>query len=477
MKSITTNYLYNVVYQIVTLLTPFLVTPYLSRVLEADGIGIYSYVSSVVAYFILAASLGIAMYAQREVSYYRDDKRVMTRVFYEVQIFHALLVLVSLTAYYVFISHVDSNHDIYWIQALNIVAVFFDISWFFFGLEEFPKIVIRNFIIKILNVISVFIFIHKADDLILYTFLMAALNILSGLIMWIQLPPYLVRIKWSMINPFRNFKIIIQMFLPQIVGSIYLVMDKTMLGVLGGSDFENGYYEYAERIAKLPIALLTSLGTVMMPRLAYAYSKGDFTVIRDYMERANRFTWFMSVPVCFGLMGIASNFVPWFFGAGYETIIPLIWILSGITICISFSCLFGPQYMIPTGQQNFCTLANACGAIVNLVLNFILIPQLLSIGTAIATLLAELSVTIALSFFLRKQLPVWKYLKMSFRYLGAGCIMLIILVLFSNNLQSGIIQTFTLIFIGGTIYLGILYILHDEMLVIVWNKIKEKLDF
>lgn len=132
-KSVSKNYIYNVSYQLLLLITPFITTPYLSRVLEPAGIGTYSYTYSIVSYFILLASLGVADYAQREIAYQQDNPHLQSRTFYEVNIIRTLLVGLSLCLYYLIISNFPGSHLIYWYQALNIVAVLFDISWFFKG--------------------------------------------------------------------------------------------------------------------------------------------------------------------------------------------------------------------------------------------------------------------------------------------------------------------------------------------------------
>ena len=159
-KSISKNYIYNVSYQLLLLITPFITTPYLSRVLEPAGIGTYSYTYSIVSYFILLASLGVADYAQREIAYHQDDAHLQSRTFYEVNLIRFLLVGLSLCIYYFVVSSFSGDHLIYWYQALNIIAVLFDISWFFQGLEEFGKIVLRNFIIKFASIVLIFVLIH-----------------------------------------------------------------------------------------------------------------------------------------------------------------------------------------------------------------------------------------------------------------------------------------------------------------------------
>jgi O-antigen/teichoic acid export membrane protein len=444
-------------------------------VLEPAGIGTYSYTYSIVSYFILLASLGVADYAQREIAYQQDNPHLQSRTFYEVNIIRTLLVGLSLCLYYLIISNFPGSHLIYWYQALNIVAVLFDISWFFQGLEEFGKIVLRNFIIKFASIILIFVLIHQPDDLNKYVCLIGMMNVLSGLSIWLYLPQYLVPVPRREIKPFRNFSIIIQMFLPQIAIQIYTVLDKTMIGVITGSPLENGYYEQAEKVVKLSLTIVTSLGTVMLPRIAYAYAHKDYETIKTNMMRSYRFVWFLTMPMFFGFIAISNNFVPWFFGPGYGKVVPLMQILSGLVIAIGLSNVTGIQYLLPTNQQNKLTMTVVCGAIVNFALNLFLIPMLQSIGAAIASLIAEITVTAVQFYMVRNIFSISQIFYSASRYFVSGIIMLTIIWLIGHTISPTIIHTFIIIGIGGILYFGLLFIFKDAMLLMAINKIQKKL--
>jgi O-antigen/teichoic acid export membrane protein len=474
-KSVSKNYIYNVSYQLLLLITPFITTPYLSRVLEPSGIGTYSYTYSIVSYFILLASLGVADYAQREIAYQQDNPHLQSRTFYEVNIIRTLLVGLSLCLYYLIISNFPGSHLIYWYQALNIVAVLFDISWFFQGLEEFGKIVLRNFIIKFTSIILIFILIHQPEDLNKYVCLIGMMNILSGFSIWLYLPKYLVSVPRQEIKPFRNFSIIIQMFLPQIAIQIYTVLDKTMIGVMTGSPLENGYYEQAEKVVKMSLTIVTSLGTVMLPRIAYAYAHKDYETIRTSMMRSYRFVWFLTVPMFCGFIAVSNNFVPWFFGPGYDKVVPLMQILSGLVIAIGLSNVTGIQYMLPTNQQNKLTLTVVCGAVVNFALNLFLIPMMQSIGAAIASLIAEITVTAVQFYIVRNVFSIAQIGQLSIKYLFSGLIMFAVTYPLSIYLKPGITHTFITIAAGCLIYAGILLLTKDSMLYMFISKIQEKI--
>lgn len=474
-KSVSKNYIYNVSYQLLLLITPFITTPYLSRVLEPAGIGTYSYTYSIVSYFILLASLGVADYAQREIAYHQDDAHLQSRTFYEVNFIRFLLVGLSLCVYYFVVSSFSGDHLIYWYQALNIIAILFDISWFFQGLEEFGKIVLRNFIIKFASIVLIFVLIHQPDDLNTYVCLIGMMNVFSGLSIWLYLPKYLVAVPRREIKPFRNFFIIIQMFLPQIAIQIYTVLDKTMIGVMTGSPLENGYYEQAEKVVKMSLTIVTSLGTVMLPRIAYAYAHKDYETIRTSMMRSYRFVWFLTVPMFCGFIAVSNNFVPWFFGPGYDKVVPLMQILSGLVIAIGLSNVTGIQYMLPTNQQNKLTLTVVCGAVVNFALNLFLIPMMQSIGAAIASLVAEITVTAVQFYIVRNVFSIAKIGRLSIKYLFSGLIMFAVTYPLSIYLKPGVIHTFITIAAGCLIYAGILLLTKDSMLYMLISKVKGKI--
>ena len=475
-KSISKNYIYNLSYQLLTLVTPFITTPYISRVLGPDGVGTYSYTTSIVAYFILLASLGIANYAQREIAYHQDEVQAQSRIFYEVVGIRAITVGISLLSYYLIISHCDvEDQVIYWVQAINIIVVLFDISWFFQGLEEFGKIVLRNFVVRILNIAGIFLLIHDASDLLLYIGMMAVMNLLGAVSIWFYLPRYLVRVARAEINPFRNFLVIIQLFLPQIAIQVYTVFDKTMIGVLTGSAFENGYYEQAEKIVKIGLMLVTSLGPVMLPRIASAYAHNDMEAIHHYIMRSYRFVWMIGLPMMFVTIGLIDTAVPWFFGPGYEKVGLLVKIFSGLLLAIGISNVTGVQYLISVNKQNTLTLTVLLGAIINFCLNMILIPSMESTGAAIASVAAETAIALVQFYFVRTYFSLSKVLQLSKCYLLCSLLMFAFLMMVSSiYYEQTVIYTVALVGLSVIVYSGFLMLFRDDFFMGFLNKIMGK---
>lgn len=475
-KSVSKNYLYNLGYQLLTLLTPFLVIPYLSRVLGAEGIGAYSYTLSIAAYFILLANLGTTDYAQREIAYQMGKRREQSRIFWETWLLRTALTVLSLALYYGLVERMAASSLIYWVQALNIVAVLFDVTWFFQGLEEFGKIVLRNFFVRLLNVALVFLLIHGTEDLLLYVALMGAMNLLSGLLMWLSLPRYLVRVPIGEIRPWRNFGTVLSLFLPQMAIQLYTVLDKTMLGILTGALVENGYYAQAEKVVKMPILVMTALGAVMMPRISALYAAGDEKAIGAHIMRSYRFVWLLALPMAVGLAGTISYVTPWFFGAGFEKVEPLVKVMSGMVIAIGLSNVTGLQYLLAVNRQNHLTISCLIGAAVNVLLNWFLIPKFLSEGAAVASLLAEGTVAAVEFWFVRKIFPARAVLRLAWPYLGGSFLMGGVLWLLGTGLvlPRTALSALFLILVGAAVYAAVLYRWKDAFFLEIMGKLLRK---
>lgn len=475
-KSISKNYLYNLSYQLFTLLTPFFVIPYLSRVLGAEGIGAYSYTLSIAAYFILLANLGTTDYAQREIAYQMGRRREQSRIFWETWLLRTVLTVLSLALYYGLVERMAASSLIYWVQALNIVAILFDVTWFFQGLEEFGKIVLRNFFVRLLNVALVFLLIHEAQDLLLYVALMGGMNLLSGLLMWFSLPRYLVRVPIRAVRPWRNLGTVLSLFLPQMAIQLYTVLDKTMIGVLTGSLVENGYYEQAEKVVKMPLMVMMALSAVVTPRIAALYAAGDVEAIRAHIMRSYRFVWLVGLPMAVGLAGTISYVTPWFFGAGFEKVEPLVKVMAGMVIAIGLSNVTGIQYLLAVNRQNQLTISCLIGAAVNFLLNLVLIPSFLSEGAAVASLVAEGIVAAVQFWFVRKVFLARSVLRLSWPYLGGSLLMGGVLWLLGTGvpLSKTALSALFLILTGAAVYAAVLYRWKDAFFLEIMGKFLRK---
>lgn len=465
LKNIKINYIFNVTYQILTLLTPLITAPYLSRVLQPDGIGSVSFAESIVSYFSLVAVMGISTYGQREISYVQNDIDKRSKVFWNTKILSFITSGTVIIFYLIFAILQKENSTIYIILTLNLVSAFFDITWFFQGIEDFAKTVTRNAIFKLLNIIYIFVFVRDKGDLYLYVLGLGLFSVLGNLSLWAYLPKYIKRIPFSGLEPFKEIKVVWSLFIPTIAIQIYTVLDKTMIGLITNSSYENGYYEQALKISKTLLTIVSSLIAVMIPRMGLLFEQNKTDEIQRYMYRSYRFVWFLGIPLCFGMIMSSDNFVPWFFGSGYEKVGLLLKILPLLILAIGINSVTGGQLMIPSKRENLFSVTVIVGAVLNTILNSALIYFFKSVGAAIASVAAETTIAIVQLIFVRKEISVKKVILQGVPYFISGSVMVVCLIPLRYLLQPSLLNSLLMVCSGAAAYFAVLFIIRDEFLI------------
>lgn len=471
--SIKRNILYNTFYQILTLIIPFITAPYISRVIGASGIGAYSYTLSIQTYFSMFAALGTASYGIREISRNREDKYKRSKLFWEIELLTVITTFICLMFWGILIG-LSSNYKIFYIiLTMNLLNTMFDISWFYAGMEQFKYTIVQNSIFKILGVILLFIFIKEPNDVILYVAIMSISTLLGTISMWIYLPKFIQKVKIKELKIIPHFKETLVYFIPTIATSIYTVLDKTLIGVITGEAKENGYYEQATKIINMANAItFTSLNTVLSSRNSYLFTEKKEEEVKNKIKVSINYILFIGIGIIFGLISVTDKFVPLFFGTGYDKVVTLIKILSPLVIIIGISNCLGAQYYNPAGLRSKSAKFLIVGACVNLVLNLLFIPKLGSIGAAIATIIAELTITILYLIYCNGYCSIGQVFKCGWKKLVAGIVMFVVIYFVNdlniNNLQIMIIQ----IFVGILIYILTLLVLKDEFVFDIIKRVK-----
>lgn len=474
MNKVIKNYLYNASYQLLLIILPIITTPYVSRVLGADGVGTYSYTNSITQYFILFGCIGLNLYGQREIAYYQNDVRKRNRTFFELVFLRAITISISLIIFYLTMVQFSKYSSIFLIQTLDIIASIFDISWFFQGIEDFKRTVLRNFLVRLLCVTLIFIFVKSPADLPLYVLCYSGTLFLGNISLWLYMPKYVNKNDINGLNIKKHIRPAVMLFLPQIATSLYTYLDKTMIGYITDNTAEVAYYEQSQTIVKTVMTVITSLGTAMMPRIANLFKTNQYEEIKKYMNASIKFVLLLAIPFTFGIMGIAKGFVPWFFGEGYEKVVPNMMVIAPVIIFIGMSTITGTQYLLPLGRQKEYTLSVIAGAVINFILNIIFISIFGSVGAAIGTLIAEFAVMGVQLYFIRKEFSLLGIFKQVIKYTLFGLIMFIVVILLSNILSVSIVSTFVEIFVGAIVYGLLLLISKDSIFDILKAKIAER---
>ena len=473
--SIKENYFFNLSYQILQIIIPIITVPYVSRILLVEGIGIQSFVASIVSYFTLFGSLGLGIYGQREIAYYQNDQVKRTKIFWELFLLKLITISICLTFYFFIIRNFSSNYKIFLIYSLEIISCALDIGWYYQGLELFGKLLIRNFLARLITTVLIFILIKNESDLYKYVILITSGSYFVNITLIPSLCKTLTKIKLKSLNLLQHLRPILFLFIPQIAINIYTVLDKSMIGFLTHSNIENGYYEQAIKIIKLSLTIITSLGVVMAPRISNLYSNQKFEEIKERLQSSFKFVFFLGLPMLFGLIGISDIFVPIFFGPGYAKSILLIKILSGLFIAIGLNSMTGSQFLIPLKKEKIFTLSVISGAVVNFTLNIFLIQKIQSVGAAISSVIAESLITFIQFFYIRKIIQLKKIFSLTYHYIISSVIMYLVLIILKNVLRISILNLIIMIAGCSSLYFLLLILFHDNFVFTLINIILKRL--
>lgn len=467
MKSLQKNFLYNVLYQILLVILPLITAPYISRTLGATAVGVYSYTYSVAYYFLLIAMLGIGNHGNRSIAAVRDDRKKLNKTFSSIYSLQVITFSIAILAYAIYlILFVKDNRLIVLLQLIYVTSGLFDIGWLFFGLEQFKLTVARNTLIKISTVVLMFVFVHKPSDLWKYTLIMSAGTLFSQAYLWLYVKKYVSFEKCSVKEITSNIKPVLILFIPVLAYSIYKVMDKIMLGNMSSYD-QVGFYNNAEKIINIPMGIITALGTVMLPRMSNIVANGDKKRVDDYIRISAKLVTLLSSAIAFGLMGVSSVLAPVFFGDEFIACGEIIRLLSVTVFFIAWANVIRTQYLIPNKRDSIYLTSTMVGAILNLIINWMLIPKYQANGAAFGTIVAEFSVMLVQMVAVKNELPMRKYIMSYSPILIIGLIMAVLVDRIGIKLGVSVSTLAIQILAGGFFFcivtIAFLRISNDEM--------------
>lgn len=403
-KSIKKNIVYNVFLNISRVIFPLITAPYVSRVLEPDGVGLFNFANTYATYFALFAALGIPLYGIREIAKIRDDSMRQTEFVSEIMSISVIITSICTLLLFIslfFIPQLHENCVIFLVAGTLLYITPFKIDWFYQGKEEFGYIAFRSIFIKTLSVILLFVLVRHKNDLIIYVALNAACQILNELWNFVKLYRSGIHPHFTL-KGVRHIKPLLILFSSSIAIYVYSGIDTLMLGFISGYD-DVGYYNCATHITKGLLPLVTSLASVMLPRVSHLREVGEWDEINRLINKSVSVVGFLSVPIVVGVIIIASPFVPLFFGDQYDgTIVPL-QILSLTVFAIGMSNIAGVQVLLGFGKDKFFLYSILIGMVVSFVSNLVMIPLFGASGASFSSSLAELTVLFAMLYFIYQQ--------------------------------------------------------------------------
>ena len=452
----------NVAYQLLSYVFPLVTVSYVSQCLGVTNIGTYSYTYSTVYLFMLLGMLGINNYGNREIARVRDDKQACSFIFFSIYKLQLLTVGLASIGYVIYIQCIVSEYEkLFWLQAIYLFSAFLDVNWFYFGLEKFKLTITRNCIIKVASLILILFFVRTEADLAQYTVIMAGSTFLSQLYLILILHRYIVNVHTTLHDSLHHLRGCCILFIPVLAFGIYRVMDKTMLGAMA-TVTELGYYENAERLINIPISIINALGTVMLPRMSYLL-KNHSVESTKAIYASMKLALLLSCMMAAGIFLVSNDIVVVLFGYDFYKSGEIIRILSITILASAWASVIRTQYLIPSGKDTIYVISTIGGAVVNLLLNIVLIPKYGAYGACLGTIAAEYFVMIYQTVKVRRVLEIKRYFNLAWKDLVISCGIILFSYevgnFFSDIYVRLLVNIFIAIVLFGTI--NYKYIVHE----------------
>lgn len=477
-KSVKFNFIMNFILTLSNFIFPLITFPYVSRILQASGLGKVGFATSVVAYFSMIAMMGIPTYGIKACAKIRDDGYKLTKTVYELLILNTVFLVLALTLLLLSVIFIDKlylDKELYIILAFSMLFNVLGVEWLYKALEQYSYITIRSIFFKIASLVLLFIFVKESNDILPYVMLTVLASVGAGILNFYHLRRIITlhKIAFEQLDIKKHIKPSFTFFLLTISITIYVNLDSVMLGFIT-DDTNVGYYSAAVKIKQILVSLVTSLGAVMLPRLAFYYEQKRFDEFEALVKDALGFIFIVSLPLIIYFTLYAQDAILLLSGESFLASIEPMQIIMPTVFFIALSNLMGWQILVPMDREKQIVFSTIIGAIVGGIINIFAIPYLGVNGAAIANLCAECTVVIVQVVLLRKfifpivaKITIWKMLIALF--ISTGIILVVPLGKseFINLLLS------SLLFFGS--YLISLLLLKEPMVYQIFSSVLNKI--
>ena len=451
------NYLYNLSYQILTIILPIITVPYVTRIFTSEALGNYVFYNSIVSYFSLFAMLGIGVYGTKQIAAASD----VSSTFWNIYVIQLIASILAMAVYIIAIFSIPQMGGIIpLIVGITLFAKMIDISWLFSGKEDFKKITIRNVVIRIIGVISIFTFVKSSDDLYLYVFLIVIFDFLGQFVMWVPAKKFIKRPSFNAKIMKKNLHPIVLLFLPQVAISLYVVLDRTLLGLLG-SYSDVGIYEQGQKLISILLKVVSSLGVVMLPRVANLLSERRDKEAQNMVKFSFILYNLIIFPMIFGLIAVNEVFIKLFLGQNFQDVKYVLYVSVFNIMFVGWTNILGFQVLVVRNKNKEFMLSTTIPAFVSVTVNIAVIPFFGYVGGSITSVVVEILVFAIQWYYSRniinKNLLFNKDLA---KIICSSLVMFGAVMLCKMSLGlDGIVGLAIYLAVGGVSYLGMIFLL------------------
>ena len=470
--SIKKNIIMNAILTMSSFIFPLITFPYISRVLLPAGTGRVNFATSVISYFSMFAQLGIPTYGIRICAQVRDDRDALTRTAHELLFINLIMngisyVLLGIALFT--IPRFIEDRRLIAVISLTIILTSVGMEWLYKALEQYTYITVRSVIFKFIALVAMFLFVHQESDYVIYggisIFAASASNVLNlfNAHKYIGLKP-VGNYNWK-----RHLRPVAVFFAMAFAATVYTNLDNVMLGFMT-TNINVGYYGAAVKIKTILVSIVTSLGAVLLPRASYNIEHGELDAFWRITRKALNFVFLLATPLSLYFILFARQGIYLLSGSEYEGSIVPMQVIMPTLLLIGITNILGIQILVPMGREKIVLYSEIAGAIVDVIINILLIPSMLSTGAAIGTLVAEAVVLImqywALKDEIGEMIKSIHYVRICIATaLGAAGSLWVIFVGLGNFIT---LVVSAVLFFG--IYGGYMLMRKEEQVVEIWNQ-------
>lgn len=471
--SIKKNFIMNAILTMSSFIFPFITFPYVSRILLPEGYGKVQFATSVISYFSMFAQLGIPTYGVRVCAQVREDKEELTRRAHELLFINLITNIISYTVLLVLLQTVPkfrAEKSLLVIVSATIFLTSIGMEWLYKALEQYTYITIRSVMFKFIALVAMFLLVHEKSDYVVYGGITIFASSASNILNLINAHKYIGFKPVGNYDWKRHLKPVAIFFAMACASTIYTNLDNVMLGFMA-TDADVGYYGAAVKIKTILVSIVTSLGAVVLPRASFYVENGDIDAFQRICKKALNFVILLATPLTVYFMIFAKYGILFLSGDAYEGAIAPMQVIMPTLLLIGITNIFGIQILVPTGREKIVLYSEIAGAIVDIIINVLLIPSMKSIGAAIGTLVAEFVVLIVQYAALGDEIS-WALNEVHYKRILLAVLLGTVGCIWVCWLDLGI---FTTLFISAILFFGIygvfLLVKREELVVEICGQV------
>ena len=480
MKERTTSLKFNMVMNAILTMSnivfPLITFPYVTRILLPAGTGRVSFAVSIITYFSMFAQLGIPTYGIRACAKVRDDKEKLSRIVHELLMINMIMVLISYVAFGLSLFAVPRfarDKELLLVISITILLNAMGVEWLYKALEKYSYITIRSVVFKLIALVAMFALIHDESDYIIYGAITIFAASASNVLNFINLRKYVILKPLGGYQLKKHLKSMLVFFSMSVATVIYTNLDSVMLGFMK-DDAQVGIYTAAVKVKSILVTLVTSASAVLLPRASKFVDQGKMEDFYRILKKTLHFIIVVALPMCIYFILFANESILLLSGKAFADATLPMQIIMPTLLLIGITNLTGIQMMIPLGMERYVLYSEIGGALVDIILNAILIPEYGAAGAALGTLVAELVVLLIQLFAVRDKL---KELFAGISYLK---IILAILIALASVWWLATVDwsIFITLLLSALIYFGVygvlLLVMKDKLITELFGQLMKK---